>query len=130
MHVVAGLDISSLLKSRNKFEEFRKHLDTEQNKAGSIQAFEFCYELAWKTMKRFCEKSGKTPYILRDVFRESAVAGLISNPTIWFKFIEIRNITVHTYNEKNLELVVNIFDDFSDALNELIDNLEKYSDSD
>lgn len=130
MHLIAGLDISSLLKSRNKFEEFRKHLDTEQNKAGSIQAFEFSYELAWKTMKRFCEKSGKTPYILKDVFREAAVSGLISDLTRWFKFIEIRNITVHTYNEKNLELVINIFDDFSDALNELINNLEKYSGSD
>lgn len=130
MHLIAGLDISSLLKSRNKFEEFRKHLDTEQNKAGSIQAFEFSYELAWKTMKRFCEKSGKTPYILKDVFREAAVSGLISDPTRWFKFIEIRNITVHTYNEKNLELVISIFDDFSDALNELINNLEKYSGSD
>ncbi|MCX4079724.1 HI0074 family nucleotidyltransferase substrate-binding subunit [Rickettsia rhipicephali] len=108
----------------------RKHLDTEQNKAGSIQSFEFCYELAWKTMKRFCEKSVKTPYILKDVFREAAVSGLISDPKIWFKFIEIRNITVHTYNEKNLELVISIFDDFSDALNELINNLEKYSGSD
>ena len=130
MHLIAGLDISSLLKSRKEFEEFRKHLDTEQNKAGSIQSFEFCYELAWKTMKRFCEKSGKTPYILKDVFREAAVSGLISDHRIWFKFIEMRNITVHTYNEKNLELVISIFDDFSDALNELINNLEKYSGSD
>ncbi|QQV75165.1 hypothetical protein H6P87_00711 [Rickettsia tillamookensis] len=130
MHLIAGLDISSLLKSRKKFEEFRKHLDTEQNKAGSIQAFEFCYEVAWKMMKRFCEKSGKTPYILKDVFREAAVSGLISDPTRWFKFIEIRNITVHTYNEKNVELVISIFDDFADAVDELIKNLEKYSGSD
>lgn len=130
MHLIAGLDISNLLKARNKFEEFRKHLDTEQNKAGSIQAFEFCYELAWKTMKRFCEKAGKSPYTLREIVREAAVAGLISDPTRWFKFIEIRNITVHTYNEKNLELVINNFDNFSNALSELINNLEKYSDSD
>ncbi len=26
MHLIAGLDISSLLKSRKKFEEFRKQL--------------------------------------------------------------------------------------------------------
>ncbi|HJD65460.1 MAG TPA: nucleotidyltransferase substrate binding protein [Rickettsia endosymbiont of Diachasma alloeum] len=130
MHLIVGLDISNLLKARNKFEEFRKHLDTEQNKAGSIQAFEFCYELAWKTMKRFCEKAGKSPYTLREIVREAAVAGLISDPTRWFKFIDIRNITVHTYNEKNLELVINNFDNFSNALSELINNLEKYSDSD
>ncbi|WP_395477205.1 nucleotidyltransferase substrate binding protein [Rickettsia endosymbiont of Pantilius tunicatus] len=83
-----------------------------------------------KTKKRFCKKAGKSPYTLREIVREAAVAGLISDPTRWFKFIEIRNITVHTYNEKNLELVINNFDNFSNALSELINNLEKYSDSD
>ena len=129
MYLIAGLDISSLLKPRKKFEEFRKHLDTEQNKAGSIQAFEFCYEVAWKMIKRFCEKGGKSPYTLKEIFREAAVSGLISDPRKWFRFIEIRNITVHTYNEKNVELVISIFDEFSDAVDELIKNLEKRSDS-
>lgn len=128
VHLIEGIDISSLLRARNKFEEFRLHLDTEQNKAGSIQAFEFCYELSWKIMKRFCEKAGKTPYTLKEIFREAAVSGLISDPRIWFKFIEIRNITVHTYNEENVEKVISIFDDFSNALNELLINLEKYND--
>lgn len=129
MHLIEGLDISSLLKCRNKFEEFRKHLDTEQNKAGSIQAFEFCYEAAWKMMKRFCVKAGKNPYTLKEIFREAASSGLISDPSIWFKFVEIRNITVHTYNEKNVELVISIFDEFSESVDELIKNLEKRSDS-
>ena len=39
MHLIEGLDISSLLKSCNKFEEFRKHLDTEQNKADLSTVF-------------------------------------------------------------------------------------------
>lgn len=127
-HLIEGIDISGLLRARKKFEEFRLHLDTEQNKAGSIQAFEFCYELSWKIMKRFCEKAGTTPYTLKEIFREAAVSGLISDPRIWFKFIEIRNITVHTYNEENVEKVISIFDDFSNALNELLRNLEKYND--
>lgn len=80
-------------------------------------------------MKRFCEKGGKSPYTLKEVFREAAVSGLISDPRKWFRFIEIRNITVHTYNEKNVELVISIFDEFSDAVDELIKNLEKRSDS-
>ncbi|MFY9589577.1 HI0074 family nucleotidyltransferase substrate-binding subunit [Rickettsia endosymbiont of Halotydeus destructor] len=128
VHLIEGIDISNLIRATNKFEEFRLHLDTEQNKAGSIKAFEFCYELSWKTMKRFCEKAGKTPYTLKEIFREAAISGLISDPRIWFKFIEIRNITVHTYNEENIEKVISIFDDFSNALNELLRNLEKYND--
>ena len=125
MHLIEGLDISSLLKSCNKFEEFRKHLDTEQNKAGSIQAFEFCYEAAWKTMKRFCEKAGKTPYTLKEIFREAAISGLISDPKKWFKFIEVREFAFHTYEEENAEKVIAIFDDFADALSDLVKNLEK-----
>jgi len=125
MHLIEGLDISSLLKSRNKFEEFRKHLDTEQNKAGSIQAFEFCYELSWKTMKRFCEKAGKSPYTLKEIFREAANIGLISDSLKWFKFVEIREFAFHTYEEENTEKVIAIFDDFSDAVGELVENLEK-----
>ncbi|BBJ31438.1 hypothetical protein RAS_05470 [Rickettsia asiatica] len=79
-------------------------------------------------MKRFCEKAGKTPYTLKEIFQEAAISGLISDPKRWFRFIEIRNITVHTYNEKNVELVISIFDDFSNAVDELIKNLEKRSD--
>ncbi|MCC8369131.1 MAG: nucleotidyltransferase substrate binding protein [Rickettsia endosymbiont of Oxypoda opaca] len=124
-HLIEGIDISGLLRARKKFEEFRLHLDTEQNKAGSIQAFEFCYELSWKIMKRFCEKAGKTPYTLKEIFREAAVSGLISDPRIWFKFIEIRELAFHTYNEENVQQVIAIFDNFSDALNELLNNLKK-----
>ena len=60
----------------------------------------------------------------RTAFREAAVAGLISNPAEWFKFIDIRNLTVHTYDEENLEMVVAAFDNFSKNLSELITNLE------
>lgn len=37
--------IQPLLKAFNKFENFRHHLNSEQEKAGAIQAFEYCFEL-------------------------------------------------------------------------------------
>lgn len=46
MYLVQGIDITSLIKARNKFEQFRQHLNSEQEKAGAIQAFEYSYELA------------------------------------------------------------------------------------
>lgn len=126
MHLIDGIDIENLIKAANRFEDFRKNLNTDQEKAGAIQAFEYSYELAWKTIKRLLEKRVNNLYSLKEIFREAAVAGLINEPKLWFHFIEIRNLTVHTYNEKNVELIIAIFDDFSKALSELLLNLEKF----
>ena len=117
--------INPLLKARDIFESFRKNLNTDQEKAGAVQAFEFCYELTWKTMKRilnFRRIEVSTP---RDTFREAALAHLIKNPEVWFDFIRKRNLTIHTYDEKNLEAVGAIFDRFSHELPKFIENVEK-----
>ena len=124
-YLVNGVDIENFLTARKVFEDFRKNINTDQEKAGAIQAFEFCYELAWKIMKRILENPDKSLYYKKAIFREAAVAGLISDPRIWFEFIEIRNITVHTYNKDNVEAVIAIFDDFSKALEELAFNLKE-----
>jgi nucleotidyltransferase substrate binding protein (TIGR01987 family) len=128
MYLIDNIDVSSFLKACNKFEAFRFHLDTEQNKAGAIQAFEFCYELAWKTMKRLLEVRGISVYTPREIFREAASSGLILDPKIWFDFMKIRNITVHTYNEKNIEQVIAVFDNFSKELQDFLNALERIND--
>lgn len=115
------IDLFPFFKGRSTFEKFRKHLGTDQEKAGGVQAFEVSYALAWKTMKRILEKKGIDVRSPRDCFREAALNGMISNPKIWFGFIEKRNLTVHTYDEIVMESVIGIFEDFSKALTELVD---------
>jgi nucleotidyltransferase substrate binding protein (TIGR01987 family) len=119
------IDISPLIKARGTFEKFRRNLGSDQEKAGAVQAFEFCYELAWKTMKRFFEKKGIDVRSPRDCFREAALNHMISDPKQWFLFIEKRNLTVHTYEEAVMEEVLQIFKDFSRALTEFIEYLER-----
>ena len=121
--IVEGIDISNLLKARQVFERFRLHLKTDQEQAGAIQAFEFSYELAWKTMKRILEKRGVDVRSPRDCFREAALNRLISNPEQWFVFIEKRNLTSHTYKEETAKSILQIFDSFSLALSELVTSL-------
>lgn len=121
--IIDGIDISNFLKGREVFERFRKHLKTEQEKAGAIQAFEFSFELAWKTMKRVLEKRGIDVRSPRDCFREAALNKLITDPELWFLFIEKRNLSVHTYKEENVESIIQIFDKFSFALDEFVKNL-------
>jgi len=123
MTFIEGVDIRNLLKARNVFERFRLHLNTDQEQAGAIQAFEFSYELAWKTMRRILEKRGLEVQSPRDTFREAARNKLINNPEEWFIFLEKRNLTSHTYKEENAQSIVNILPAFSRALNEFLKNL-------
>lgn len=62
----------------------------------SIQRFEFCIELAWKTSAKVLGSSSTTA---RPVIREMAQNGLISDPQVWFDFIEARNKSSYTYRE-------------------------------
>ena len=126
--VIGGIDITSLLKSRDQFEKYRNNISTEQERAGAVQAFEYTYEIAWKTMKRVLTYQGlldiNTP---RTCFRAAAKTELISDLKDWFYFVEIRNLTVHTYNQDNAEKVVDAFEKFSVSLNQFIGNLQKLS---
>lgn len=122
-HMIQGIDIAPLLKAQATFERFCQNLNTDQEKAGAIQAFAFCYELAWKTMKRFLDIKGIEVRSPRDAFREAALNKLIENPKKWFVFIEKRNITTHAYDEKILEDIVLIFPVFSKELSAFIEVL-------
>jgi nucleotidyltransferase substrate binding protein (TIGR01987 family) len=122
--VLDEVNISPLLMARKKFDLFVKHLTSEQEKAGAIQAFEYCYELSWKTLKKVLFAKGVDTASPRDVFREAAKSQLIDDPEVWFGFLRIRNLTVHTYNEEYSEEVVNAFPQFKKELNTLISRIK------
>lgn len=70
-----------------------------------IQCFEFTYELSWKMLKRFLEKTSPTPdlvdqFSFNDLFRVGAEQGLVSTPKAWFDFRKMRNVASHTYEDK------------------------------
>ena len=121
-----ALIFTNLKRASKVFERFRKRLNDDQDKSGAVQAFEFCYELAWKAMSKVLESENSPTFSPKDAIRKAVKLGLISGFEIWLKFHELRNLTVHTYDEDNLEEIVSSFDDFSAELNLLISNLEKY----
>ena len=123
MYKIGEIDFSSLMKAFSKLKSFKQNLNTDQEKAGAIQSFHYCFELSWKTMKKVVEKSGQECYYQKDIFREAANAKLIDSPNDWFKFINLRNLTVHTYNEENAEEVISHIEEFYSLLNKFIQNL-------
>ncbi len=80
----------------------KERTDDELKQAGCIQYFEFCFELAWKTVKAFFEYKGmidcNSP---RDCMKLAFKANLIDNENIWIEMLEnspLWRMTVHTYS--------------------------------
>lgn len=118
--IIETIDVSPLLKAFKKFDRFRTQTESEQEKAGAILAFEYCFELTWKTMKRILGVRGTVANSPKEVFRKAALEGFIQDPEQWFLFLEKRNLTVHTYEEKTADEVVQILGQFSSEVKKFL----------
>ena len=82
-------------------------------KEGVIQRFEYCFELAWKTIKDYMESCGATfatvtpKTVLKDAFQ----AKVIEDGQVWIDMLNHRNLLSHTYNFANFEEAVNAIHD-------------------
>lgn len=65
-----------------------------------IQRFEFCWELAWKTLRLKLEAEGILANTPREVWQQALQAGLIVDGNAWSEAQKKRNLTSHTYDEK------------------------------
>ncbi|MBL4655030.1 MAG: nucleotidyltransferase substrate binding protein [Bacteroidia bacterium] len=98
--------------------------DAEQ--AGIIQFFEMSFELSWKLMKDYLESEGFVVKSPRECVKEAFQAEIISDGHIWMEALEARNQTVHTYDKKIAEEVVNnIIHKYYPVINDLQNYLEK-----
>lgn len=66
----------------------------------TIQRFEFCYELLWKTLKVFLEQEGIEANTPKQIFQAAYQARWINHDALWSDMIKDRNTTSHVYNEK------------------------------
>ena len=101
------INIQPLLDVKKNFDENLDTVETDIERAGIIQYFEFCFELSWKILKKILKYKGELVTNLgpRDIFRLGARYDLISDPEKWFQFLEDRNLTSHTYKEETAKYV-------------------------
>lgn len=123
MHLIDTVNIAPLLKAFDLFERFKKNSRTDQEKAGTIQAFECCFELCWKIMKKLLEIRGKIVNSPKESFRMAALEGFINDPELWFDFLKKRNLTVHSYNSEYADEVLSICDSFSYEIKAFLQNI-------
>ena len=73
---------------------------TDRDKAGVIQAFEYCFELSWKTVQKFSGLQEIQVNGPKQALREAFQFGFIDieDEAQWFEMLKDRNLTSHTYN--------------------------------
>ena len=64
-----------------------------------IKAYEFTFELSWKTLKDFLAYNGIDAKLPREVLKQAFATGLVINGQLWIDMLEERNLMAHTYDD-------------------------------
>lgn len=121
-----------------RFDNFRKtfsQLDrfiqveklNEMEEQGLIKAFEYTYELSWKTLQDLLKDKGYKDIVgPKPVIEQSFQDGYIADGKGWMRMHLSRNLTSHTYDEDTaMEIITNIRLEYFDLLKALKARLEE-----
>ena len=116
--------VSRLQESIADFERY--HMDSIRD--GVIQRFEFCAELAWKTLREYLIDQGyQNVNSPKAVMRLSYEDGIINNDASWVSLMNARNLTSHTYDEDTADEIYHLIcQSYVVILNELVQDLSQY----
>jgi nucleotidyltransferase substrate binding protein (TIGR01987 family) len=120
--VVSSLDLSALRGAVASFESglgvtgdtawFGAQSQAVQDTliAGVVRNFEFVYELTAEILRRQLERGPDSPDEIdkanfRDMARMAGGKGLIEDVEAWFRHLEMRNISAHTYDHEKARSV-------------------------
>ncbi len=94
-----------------------------------IGAFQFTFELSWKTMKDYLVYSGVDVSLPREVIKQAFHHQLIHEGQVWIDMLEDRNLMAHVYQEfAAVEAGKNILQHYIPAMEKMAkDFLEKRS---
>lgn len=135
------LDLTSLEKALFELSDALKYLNGDfarQDKglrrhlrAGTIQAFEFTYELAVKFVRRYLEQTEASSEFIHslafpDLIRSANEKALLLNDVaVWKQYREKRNATSHTYDEAQAEKILTIIPVFIEEVQFLLNELKE-----
>ena len=67
---------------------------------GTVQRFEFTFELAWKTAKAALEDEGVATRTPREALREAMRAGWLADERAWLEMFDDRTLSSHVDSEE------------------------------
>ncbi len=120
-----------------KFEDFKSALkrleegisiqpDMDIIMDGTIQRFEFVFELSWKLMREYLKYTGLEINNPRGVIKYAYQNGIIEDGDKWLKMLSDRNMTSHLYNQKMAQKIYqNIKFEYVELFRKLLLKFEK-----
>ena len=107
-------------------EACQKKTYSKLERGGLIQAFEFTFELAWKTLQDLLLARAYDVRGPRPVIEQAFQDGLIEDGETWMKMLRSRNLTTHTYHEQTAqEIADSIKTHYWPLIGQLITKLEQ-----
>jgi len=128
-----GKDIRWLQRFSNfkkAYDQLLEFLEIEElnkfEKQGLIKAFEYTFELAWKTLQDLLKDEGYTNVVgPRSVIEQSFQVGYILDGEGWMEMLKRRNEASHTYREEIAErIAAQIAEEFSELFGAMLKRLE------
>lgn len=84
---------------------------SDLERQGLIKAFEFTFDLSWKTLQDLFEENGykdiKGP---KPAIRQAFKDGYIEDGDGWMKMLESRNLASHTYDDETAKAIAEEID--------------------
>lgn len=115
-------------KAFKQLERFvsHRHLN-ELEEQGLIKAFEYTYELGWKTLQDLLKEKGYSQILgPKPVIEQSFQDGYITDGQGWMRMHKSRNLAAQTYDEQTAkEIVENIKHEYFFLLKNLHQKLEE-----
>jgi nucleotidyltransferase substrate binding protein (TIGR01987 family) len=117
--------LSSLRDANARLREALAQPKNEFLRDASIQRFEFTFELFWKNLKAAAEEAGLEAVSPRDSLRMAFRLGLIDEEPAFFRMIEDRNLTSHTYRVQTAEEIYGRLPRYAALIGECLTRLEE-----
>lgn len=97
----------AVARLREAMDDYGK-MPLDSIRDGVIQRFEFCTELAWKTMREYLIDQGYTELNSpKAVVKQAFAFGMIQDQAAWIALLNDRNLTSHVYDESTAKLIFN-----------------------
>jgi nucleotidyltransferase substrate binding protein (TIGR01987 family) len=91
--------MESLRSALDRFGEALARPDPDELAMdGTIQRFEFTFELFWKTLRHFLQREGVDTASPKNTLRHAYRRGLLDRERLWLDMLEDRNRSSHVYN--------------------------------
>ena len=103
VHIQDGMEpvfLANIERDGVELMDNYKKFPLDSVRDGTIQRFEFCTELAWKTMREYLLDQGYTNINSpKEVIKQAFAFGMIDDQKAWVELLNDRNFTSHVYDE-------------------------------